>query len=75
MEQGSGPLSPAGQIDIRAGLDKYVSDIIVATGLQDKIIYWNKAAEKFYGVPGGRSWDGPLGRWSGMNFPGSRKTK
>jgi PAS domain S-box-containing protein len=55
MEQGSGSLSSAGQIDIRAGLDKFVSDIIVATDLQDKIIYWNKAAEKFYGIPAGQA--------------------
>src|SRR5882762_10389398 len=50
-EQFMQPLSPAGQTDIEAGLAKYVSDIIVATDLQDKIIYWNKAAEKFYGIP------------------------
>lgn len=37
--------------DIQEGLAKYVSDIIVATDLQDRIIYWNKAAEKFYGIP------------------------
>ncbi|HEY8970945.1 MAG TPA: PAS domain-containing protein, partial [Puia sp.] len=55
MEPGPGSLSSAGQIDIQAGLDKYVSDIIVSTDLQDNIIYWNKAAEKFYGIPAGQA--------------------
>lgn len=41
----------AWQADIQAGLAKYVSDIIVATDLQDRIIYWNTAAERFYGIP------------------------
>ena len=45
-------LPPAAwQADIQAGLAKYVSDIIVATDLQDRIIYWNTAAERFYGIP------------------------
>jgi PAS domain S-box-containing protein len=47
--------SPVGQADIQAGLDKYVSDIVVTTDLQDKIVYWNKAAEKFYGIPTGQA--------------------
>src|SRR5882672_8120356 len=51
MEHDPEPLQTTGQPDIQAGLAKYVSDIIVATDLQDKIIYWNKAAEKFYGIP------------------------
>jgi PAS domain S-box-containing protein len=50
MMEGSASPSSAGQGDIRAGLDNYVSDIILATDLHDKIIYWNKAAEKFYGI-------------------------
>ncbi len=49
MEHDLEPLPAAWHIDIQDGLAKYVSDIIVATDLQDRIIYWNKAAEKFYG--------------------------
>lgn len=33
-----------------SSLVNYVSDIIVTTDPQDQIIYWNKAAEKFYGI-------------------------
>ena len=55
MEPGPGSLPSAGQIDIQVGLDKYVSDIIVSTDLQDNIIYWNKAAEKFYGISAGQA--------------------
>ncbi|WP_188934884.1 sensor histidine kinase [Puia dinghuensis] len=34
-----------------ANLIKQVSDIIVTTDLEDRIIYWNNAAEKFYNIP------------------------
>src|SRR5882724_10742860 len=51
MEHDPEPLQTTWQPDIQAGLAKYVSDIIVATDLQNRIIYWNKAAEKFYGIP------------------------
>ena len=34
-----------------ASLIKQVSDIIVTTDLEDRIVYWNNAAEKFYQVP------------------------
>jgi PAS domain S-box-containing protein len=50
-EHDPGPLPTAWQTDLQDGLAKYVSDIIVATDLGGKIIYWNKAAEKFYGIP------------------------
>jgi len=48
---------PAAEYDLQyqANLVKYVSDIIVTTDLQDQIIYWNKAAEKFYGIPAGQA--------------------
>jgi len=42
-------------LQYQANLVKYVSDIIVTTDLQDQIIYWNKAAEKFYGIPAGQA--------------------
>jgi PAS domain S-box-containing protein len=51
MEHATEPLPTDRQIDLQDGLAKYVSDIIVATDLREKIIYWNKAAEKFYGIP------------------------
>jgi PAS domain S-box-containing protein len=51
MEHDPEPLQTTCQPDIQAGLAKYVSDIIIATDLKDSIIYWNKAAEKFYGIP------------------------
>src|SRR5258708_21582127 len=42
---------PAGnELQYQASLVKYVSDIIVMTDLQDQVIYWKKAAEKFYGI-------------------------
>jgi PAS domain S-box-containing protein len=30
---------------------RQVSDILITTDLEDKIVYWNEAAEKFYGIP------------------------
>jgi len=51
MEHDTEPIPTARQIDLQDGLAKYVSDIIVATDLREKIIYWNKAAEKFYDIP------------------------
>ena len=51
-----GDSRPTGdELQYQASLVKYVSDIIVTTDLQDQIIYWNKAAEKFYGIPAGRA--------------------
>jgi PAS domain S-box-containing protein len=43
--------APSEQLPIQAGLAKYVSDIIVTTDLTGLVIYWNQAAEKFYGLP------------------------
>jgi PAS domain S-box-containing protein len=43
----SGPKEMA----IPAGLIKQVSDIIVTTDLEDRIVYWNNAAETFYDIP------------------------
>jgi PAS domain S-box-containing protein len=34
-----------------AGVIKQVSDIIVTTDVEHRIVYWNNAAEKFYGIP------------------------
>src|SRR6202012_78963 len=36
---------------IPPGVIKQVSDIIVTTDLEDRIVYWNNAAEKFYAIP------------------------
>jgi PAS domain S-box-containing protein len=36
---------------IPAGLIKQVSDIIITTDLEDRIVYWNSAAEKLFGIP------------------------
>jgi PAS domain S-box-containing protein len=36
---------------IPAGLIKQVSDIIITTDLEDRIVYWNNAAEKLFGIP------------------------
>jgi len=41
---------PVEEAQIQAGLVKYVSDIIITTDLEDQVIYWNKAAEQFYGI-------------------------
>lgn len=41
----------AEEMAIPAGLIKQVSDIIVTTDLEDRIIYWNNAAEKFFDIP------------------------
>ncbi|HTI12474.1 MAG TPA: PAS domain S-box protein [Puia sp.] len=43
------------ELQYQASLVKYVSDIIVTTDLQHQVIYWNKAAEKFYGIPAGQA--------------------
>ena len=39
------------EMAIPAGLIKQVSDIIVTTDLEDRIVYWNGAAERFYDIP------------------------
>ncbi len=36
---------------IPPGVIKQVSDIIVTTDLEDRVVYWNNAAEKFYAIP------------------------
>jgi PAS domain S-box-containing protein len=36
---------------IPAGLIKQVSDIIITTDLEDRIVFWNNAAEKLFGIP------------------------
>ncbi len=36
---------------VPAGIIKQVSDIIVTTDLEGRIVYWNNAAEKFYDIP------------------------
>ena len=45
------PASATEEIAISSGLVKQVSDIIVTTDLEDRIVYWNNAAEKFYAIP------------------------
>jgi PAS domain S-box-containing protein len=45
------PYYVAEEMAIPAGLIRQVSDIIVTTDLEDRIIYWNNAAEKFYDIP------------------------
>jgi PAS domain S-box-containing protein len=39
------------EMPIPAGLIRQVSDIIITTDLEDHIVYWNNAAEKFYNIP------------------------
>jgi len=49
-----GPLHyhPAPENDHSAAIPmQQVSDILITTDLEDRIIYWNEAAEKFYGIP------------------------
>src|SRR5450631_3537962 len=41
---------PEEELRYQANLVKYVSDIIISTDLQNCIIHWNPAAEKFYGL-------------------------
>jgi PAS domain S-box-containing protein len=36
---------------IPAGFIKQVSDIIITTDLEDRIVYWNNAAENLFGIP------------------------
>jgi PAS domain S-box-containing protein len=38
------------ELRYQANLVKYVSDIIISTDLHNRIIHWNPAAEKFYGI-------------------------
>jgi PAS domain S-box-containing protein len=45
------PFTAAEDRTIPASLIKRVSDIIVTTDLEDRIIYWNNAAERFYAIP------------------------
>jgi PAS domain S-box-containing protein len=56
---------------IQAGLARYVSDIIVTTDLQGQIIYWNNAAEKFYGIPAVEAMGRPLSRIVRYEYCGS----
>ena len=45
------PRTTPEEMPIPPGLIKQVSDIIVTTDLEDRIVYWNNAAEKFYNIP------------------------
>jgi PAS domain S-box-containing protein len=53
------PEHNAGASDIGRSLERpltaipmrQVSDILIATDLEDRIVYWNEIAEKFYGIP------------------------
>ncbi len=51
----TGPSTPAPlateEPNIPAGLIKQVSDIIITTDLEDRIVYWNNAAEQLFGIP------------------------
>src|ERR1700722_18729964 len=51
----TGPSTPdplsAEEPNIPAGLIKQVSDIIITTDLEDRIVYWNNAAERLFGIP------------------------
>ena len=38
-------------VEFYENLVNYVSDIVVCTDLEHRITWWNKAAEKFYGIP------------------------
>ena len=39
------------EMPVPAGLIRQVSDIIITTDTQGHIVYWNNAAERFYGIP------------------------
>ena len=43
-----------------AGLIKQVSDSIITTDLEDRIVYWNDAAEKLFGTPSSLAIGQPL---------------
>src|ERR1700743_488826 len=44
------PAPDPAQPETAASLIKQVSDIIITTDLEDRIIYWNNAAERFYNI-------------------------
>ena len=49
------------EMQIPAGLMKQGSYIIVATDLENRIIYWNDAAEKFFEIPARQAMGGVFG--------------
>ena len=59
------------ELPIQAGLAKYVSDIIVTTDLSGQVIYWNKAAEKFYGIPAPEAIGQPIGQLVRYEYTGA----
>lgn len=48
-----GSFSVTDELVVPGGHMRKASDIIVTTDLQDKIVYWNDAAELFFGIPAG----------------------
>lgn len=62
MPSGDRPQAAAEEMEIPAGLIKQVSDIIVTTDLENRIVYWNDAAAKFYGIPAELAIGQPFGQ-------------
>ncbi|HLZ89367.1 MAG TPA: PAS domain-containing protein, partial [Puia sp.] len=50
-ESGDRRRTTSEDMPVPANLIKQVSDIIITTDLEDRIVYWNIAAEKFYDIP------------------------
>jgi PAS domain S-box-containing protein len=48
------------EMSLPAGLIRQVSDIIITTDLEDRIVYWNNAAEKFYNISADEAIGQPL---------------
>ena len=48
------------EMSLPAGLIRQVSDIIITTDLEDRIVYWNNAAEKFYNITSDEAVGQPL---------------
>ena len=47
-------------INFPAGLIRQVSEIIITTDLEDRVVYWNNAAEQFYQIPSQEAIGQPL---------------
>jgi PAS domain S-box-containing protein len=43
-------LAPEGSLSAADPMQQ-ISDILITTDLEDRIVYWNEIAEKFYGIP------------------------
>lgn len=57
---GDRPQTVPEEMAVPHGLIKQVSDIVVTTDLEERIVYWNDAAAKFYDVPARKAIGQPL---------------